>query len=191
MREIDDVDNIISKILQVKGIFRVTFLSPSQREKVLELESEAENKVFNGRIPGFNAGIREALKMRYVFAALTDKELVWPDRIIEVRCGDVKVGDLIEDPADVSRFREAGEIVLGNIVIYKKIYRRADKSKLRLVFLPFQLEGLSLKGWKVVAGTPSPPVDLYLKGVMQFKDTERVDIGTVVIGMEKALEGES
>jgi hypothetical protein len=171
-------------LASLKGIIRVQRLDAAQREAALKLEREAEEKVLMGLCKGINVGLREALSKKNAFACLTDETMVWPQcSYIKLYCGDELIGRDIYDEAELTRRKEAGDIVAGNLVFYKdKMGRLKERpSEMRVHMMPMEIAELCACG--AVVASPSPPSDNYLKGLLGADPTDR-RLGTIVVGVD-------
>lgn len=168
----------------LKGIVSVRRLQGDEIEAAKVFEAQAEGKVLMGLCPGTNVGLREALAKRNVFACLTDETLVWPKcSYMRLLCGDELMGQDVYDEEELKRRAEDGDIVAGNLVFYRKKLGllKERRSELRVQMMPMQIQELCDCG--AVVASPSPPTDVYLKGVMGA-DLGDKRLGTIVVGVD-------
>ena len=175
--------DILRRVAEVKGVFSPMLLGPEDRRSILRLEAEAEKRIMLGRISGINLGVRTVLKMDYVVAALTNMEFEWPKATCILVCDNRAVGEVVHDKNRLRMLREKGEIVLGNLVIYKKLYRKASRRKMRLIILPLRV-AMEIEGYWVIVGSPSPPTDHYIKQRLGYS-SENPEIGTILVGLNR------
>lgn len=179
----DVIRAFIQALQRVKGIKAVRVLSEEERQRVLELEAEAERRALMGLMPGKNLGVREAVARRFVLAAIIDMEFKWPDEPrLRLVCEGEEIGiELVgEDPEDM---RRRGYVVIGNFAIKKdKMHLLRERRKqCSIEILPLKLSIPSeVKGIKdLVVGSPSPPADEYLKRLFEIQGE---GLGTIIIG---------
>ncbi len=174
---------ILRKIAEMKGVFSPTLLCPEDRKKILMLEAEAEKRIMMGKIPGINLGVRTALKMDYVVAALTNMEFEWPEATCILVCNSKAVGEVVHNESRLRMLKEKGELVLGSLVIYKKLYKKADRRKMKLIILPLMVS-MEIEGYWIIVGSPSPPADHYIKERLGYS-SENPEIGTILVGLNR------
>jgi hypothetical protein len=182
------MENACSKTENVlkglRGIVKVQRLDTAQKEAVLKLEREAEEKVLMGLCKGINVGLREALSRKDTFACLTDETMVWPQcSYIKLYCGDELIGKDVYDEAELKQSKEEGNIVAGNLVFYRnKMGLFKEKpSEMRVHMMPMEITELCACG--AVVASPSPPTDTYLKGLLGADLADR-HLGTIVVGVD-------
>lgn len=169
--------------MKLKGVTKVVLLGQEERAVVEKLESEAEEKVLMGFCKGKNLGVREALGKKTVYACLTDTSLRWPKTsLIKIVCGEETIGEDIYDEERLEKLKNEGNIVLGNLVLYKDKMRlmRENREKICVLMLPLRIPELETLG--MVVGSPSPPADLYLKKKMGASEDDP-KIGTIIVGV--------
>jgi hypothetical protein len=175
----------------VKGVIDIKVLSSQEeRDKLLELEQEAEKKVLYGIGKGLNTGLREVLKRDFVVVIINDNEFEWPpEPAIQIVCDGEVIGEEIKFPEKAEEYKKQGHIVAGNLVIFKdKTKAIMSRKDFTVVFPPMsfkQLEGID-EFTDVISASPCPPSHLYL--------IERMNVnyapGTILVGFNlKRKEG--
>jgi len=177
------IEKVLEALKKVKGVVEPIVLSVEDRNKILELERQAEKRTLMGIWPGVNIGVREALNRQVVVAALTTEEFQWPIKTVELVCNGEVIGEQVSFE-EAERLKEKGNIVIGNFVIYKEKFIKADKAKVKLLILPLKLEELKVEGVKdLVVGSPSVPADLYIKSIIGLSKASKYrNCGSIIVG---------
>jgi len=176
-------DSVLETLMSLKGIIKVVLLSEEDRAEIERLEREAEGNVMMGICKGINLGVREALNKKAVYACMTNKSLNWPKTsLVKIVCNGDTVGEDIYDDRELEKLKSEGNIILGNLVFYKdKMHLMKEKrEKVSVIILPLRIPELEKMG--MVAGSPSPPADLYLKRKLGGAE-ENPEIGTIIVGV--------
>jgi hypothetical protein len=187
-----ELDTEVEKRLkQIQGFVTLYRISSKEADKILQLETDAERRAVLGAIPAENVGVREALKQAAVYAVAYHPEFFTSFKtqahnasVIMMSGGEI-IGEEVMDPQKLRSLRNNGEAIFvgAGFVIYRERLRRArEEAKIILPAKPFPpLEEISGVD-NIVSGSPSPPVDRYLKLKMGVS-TSDPDIGTVIIGI--------
>ncbi|MEM3437122.1 MAG: hypothetical protein QXP55_01105 [Nitrososphaerales archaeon] len=188
--DVNEIEKKIRLVLEgVKGIINIKVLSKEEKEKLLELEQEAEKKVLFGIGKGLNLGLRETLKRDFMVAIVNNNEFEWPpEPAIQIVCNGEVIGEEIKSPEKAEEYKKQGHIVAGNLVIFKDkakfIMQRKDFT---IVFPPMsfkQLEGVE-EFIDVVSASPCPPSHLYLIECMNVAHAP----GTILVGFNIKKKG--
>ncbi len=190
-----DLDRKVAKRLeQISGFITLRRLNSEESNKVLRLEADAERRAVLGTIPAENIGVREALKRDAVYAVAYRPEFFarFRERVhgvsVMMISGGETVGEEISSPHRLSELKGRSDVIFvgAGFVLYKERLRTAkEEVKIILPDRPFPpLEDLT-GVQDVVSGSPSPPVDYYLKSIMGV-NLEDPDIGTVIVGLTPA-----
>ncbi|MDH5806213.1 MAG: hypothetical protein QXW62_04490 [Candidatus Methanomethylicaceae archaeon] len=177
----NDIINILNKI---EGIVKIVELNDEEKKEIEKLEKEAESKVLMGLCKGINIGVREALNKKLVYACLTNMEFKWPKTsLVKIVCENEVIAEDIYDEELLNKKKEEGNLVLGNLVVYKDKLKimKERKDKLLAIMLPLPIP--ELEKINAIVGSPSPPVDKYLKvkfGILE----EKPELGTIIIGID-------
>jgi len=176
-----EVEKVLSRL---PGVIKVAPLSQKDGAEVLRLEEEAEKKVMMGLCKGVNLGLREALKRKNVFACATDLNLSWPEcSLMKIVCNSEIIGQDIYDEAVLEDLKKKGNMIAGNLVIYRDRMKafKDRREEMRVHMLPLEIKELTVCG--AVVGVPSPPGDIFLKTRLGI-NTEDNRLGTVVVGVD-------
>jgi|Deesub1362A_J573_1020465.scaffolds.fasta_scaffold02149_3 hypothetical protein len=187
---IERIEEFVKLLINMRGIISVALLTGEEREQVERLEKEAEKRMLMGMGRGQNIGMREVMKKRYVFVCATTLEFKWPrkDLLRILYAGEV-VGRDIYDKKELEELRAKGDIVMGNIVLFRNKVRHLKAKRenrelnegFTVQILPLELPELSRYG--AVAASPSTPTDLYLKKLLNIP-TDDGSLGTILVGVD-------
>lgn len=187
------IDQEINGILKsIDGFVAFTKLNQKDIKEILELEEKAENLTVFGMVPAKNQGVRNVLKKELVYVVAyypqffsNFKDILHSSSVIMVSGKEI-VGEDIIDMKKLNDFKKRDDVVIigSSFVLYTDKIRKS-KSEAKIVlpersFLPFN--SLS-NAKKIISGSPSPPVDNYLKIKMNV-DCADPNIGTVLVGFE-------
>ncbi|MCX8169740.1 MAG: hypothetical protein N3D72_01485 [Candidatus Methanomethyliaceae archaeon] len=177
----DEIFNVLNRI---EGIVKVVKLNDEDKKEIERLEKEAESNILMGLCRGLNLGVRKALSKKSIYACLTNMEFKWPKTsLVRMVCDNEVIAEDIYDEELLRKLKEEGNIVIGNLVIYKDKVSiiKEKRDKLLTIMLPLCIP--ELEKLNAVVGSPSPPADKYLKikfGVME----EGPELGTIIIGID-------
>ena len=166
----------------VKGVLGIKILSQEEREKILELEQEAEKHVLFGMGKSLNTGLREILKRDFIVAIANDNEFEWPlEPAVQIVCDNEVIGEEIKSPEKAEEYKRQGHIVAGNLVIFKDKAKSIMARKDFTVVLPpmsfKQLEGID-EFTDIVSASPCPPSHLFISEQMSANNAP----GTILVG---------
>jgi|TARA_B100001964_G_scaffold188881_1_gene210331 hypothetical protein len=183
-----DIDTILQKI---PGFEKQIKLDTNDKQKILTLEQEAEKKVVLGAIQAENQGVTNALNRQITYAIAyrpilfsTFKDKLDKSSVIMI-AGKEIVGEEISDPKKITELKTRKDVMLlgSSFVLYKdKIRKAKGEPKIVLperIFPPLQQLANTKDN---TSGSPSPPVDMFLKSKMNI-DPDDPDIGTVIVGL--------
>ena len=188
-----DIDIILQKI---PGFEKQIKLDTNDKQKILTLEQEAEKKVVLGAIQAENQGVTNALNRQITYAIAyrpilfsTFKDKLDKSSVIMI-AGKEIVGEEISDPKKITELKTRKDVMLlgSSFVLYKdKIRKAKGEPKIVLperIFPPLQQLANTKDN---TSGSPSPPVDMFLKSKMNI-NTNDPDIGTVIVGLNLKKE---
>jgi len=183
-----DVKQVVWRIettlFSIKGVIGVLHLTDRDVRRILNLERNAEDRVLLDT-PFFNAGVREVSRRGIVLAIAKTPEFppAPAPTVLLVSHGQI-VGEEVVDSEKVKQLRCCPEVVLIGeaFVIYRnRVKPNAGDSSFMFPPLPFpaiqQLDDVD----EVVAASPMPPSDIYLKRKAGW-DVSDTRIGTLLIG---------
>jgi hypothetical protein len=195
MLEREKADELILNALRlVKGITTATPLLDGDRQKVLELEDQAEAKSLMGLGRVINAGIREVAECDWVYVALTNMDFEWGCRSnLIMKKDDEIVGEEVTDQETIARLACDKNVwfMHKNFVVYKdKVSFPQDVMKKICYFeIPVHpadwccLEESGLQCMSIIYGSPTTPCDIFLKN-QYFHGADVRGSGTVLIGVK-------
>ncbi|WGI17715.1 hypothetical protein [Methanonatronarchaeum sp. AMET-Sl] len=184
------VDRFKSELGDVEGVGVVRVLSDDEKERLAEVEKEAEGNVIMGLGRGDNQGVKEALARDCTVVFTTDKDFRWPEgsNVVIKHEGEV-IGEELDSEEEIKRLKESDRdlSVSGSFVLYKdKLSKKAlhGGEEPVVLFPPKRFKRLeSLEGcFDPVFGSPSPPADTYLKKVLGMEDDK--EHGTAIAGFD-------
>jgi hypothetical protein len=180
---------VLNSLGSCSGVEALKILTSDERERILELEAEAENSIANNICRTINQGARDALQRDYTVALVIDTsiyELPHHPRMTMIY-EDTVVGEGIDDENRIIHLKkDRGNFFLWhNFVIYLKNLPkgREERERLRMIHSPrraTELKGISFVE-KEVFGTPSHTVDVLIKELLSFV-SKNPFIGTCLIG---------
>lgn len=185
---------MVAALSKGKGIVNVCRLSDEDRQKILEIEHEAEKKSLMGLGRVINSGVMEVLNCALIYVALTNMDFAWgsnPNLILKK--GPEVVGEEVYDKEVMAKLSNQENVwfMLPNFVIYKdKLSFPQDLVKRICYFetpcLPAEwcvMENDELRCHCVIYANPAVPCDLYLKK-QYFSGLEEKGFGTILVGVE-------
>ena len=189
--EIDQL--ILSRFKQVQGIVEVFRVSDEDRDRILDIEQDAEDRSLMGLGKVINSGVRKVLNDEFLYVALTDMKFEWGcHSSLVLKKGNEVVGQEIRDKEEIERLtgKENVWFMHRNFVVFKdKISFPGDIMKKICHFeIPghsgewCQPEHGSFTCSSAVYANPATPCDVFLKE-KYFKGIDERGLGTVLIGI--------
>ena len=175
------------------GVIVARLLSEEEKQTVLDLEKNVEEKVVFGMSKSLNEGVRAALQMEFTVAMVIQSSIFpYPHHPhVSMRCGDQVVGELITDEDALEELRKSpyNFFLWENFVVYVKRLPKdpAGRRKLRIIYPSreaIQLQGLSTVKCSVF-GTPSTEGDILIKRMLDVPSEEGA-VGTCLVGFTLA-----
>ena len=163
---IEDLNNIINKLLKVKGIKKVFILNDKIKRDIEKLEREYSNNVIKGWGKPLNLGVYECLKRKVLLLLITDKNFKWPKgpyALIKINNENIAIID--EKGLKINKDKVS---LLKNkvpIIIYPPLKPTDDIRKIIT---------------NSILASPSPLTDGYLKKIFKIS-TECNEIGTMLL----------
>jgi hypothetical protein len=178
---------------RVIGIMKATSLVDEDRQRVLDIEQEAEQKSLMGLGKVVNAGVRELLQCDWMYVALTGMDFDWGSRPnLVMKKGDVVVGEEVSDEETIRRLTDQKDVwfMHKNFVVYKdKVSFPQDvMQKICHFEIPCHpadwciVENEAVTCHSVLYAFPSTPCDVFLKE-KYFGGLDERGSGTVLIGV--------
>ncbi len=194
MGDIEQLDIWIRQTLKkVQGIQDLCAIRSEDRQKILELEEEAEKRSLMGLGKVINSGVREVLQFEAVYLALTNMQFPWGHcATLVLKKGDQLVGEEIYDEAVIAKLKDNKNVwfMHQNFVIYKDLVSFPKDIMQKICH--FEIPSLSAN-WLAIDkefgvhsdvrySNPSTFCDVYLKE-QYFAGTEEKGLGTILIGI--------
>lgn len=185
---------ITKRLEKTPGFITLYRINLKETSEILRLEAEAERRAVLGTIPAENRGVREVFKRASVYAIAYRPEFFasFKERShgisVMMVSGTETVGEEVLNPQRLRELKERSDVIFvgSSFVIYKEQLRRArEEVKIVLPSRPFPPLEDMVGARDIVSGSPSPPVDHYLKARMGV-NMEDPDIGTVIVGLNPA-----
>ena len=190
----EQIDKIMTMAFsKVQGLMQTDSFSNDDRQKMLEIEKEAEKNAFMGLGNVVNAGVREVLACGLIYVALTNMDFEWgcgPSLVMKK--GEELVGEEVRDKQRLAELSNRKDVwfMHQNFVIYKdKVSFPQDMMK---KICHFEIPGLPAE-WclvedenfqcrSIIYANPSTLGDIYLKK-QYFNEIDEKGLGTILIGV--------
>lgn len=187
------IDNEINGILKsIEGFVASTKLNQKDIKEILELEEKAEKLTVFGMVPAKNQGVRNVLKKELVYVVAyypiffsNYKDISHSSSVI-MTSGKKIIGEEIIDIQKLNEYKKRNDVVIigSSFVLYTdKIRKSKSEAIIVLPERPFHPFNNLSNATNIISGSPSPPVDNYLKLKMNVDGTDP-NIGTVLVGLE-------
>ncbi len=182
MDESEIEKKVKSALEGIKGVLWIKILSQEDKEKILQIEQEAEKHVLFGLGKGLNTGLREILKRDIIIAIGNDNEFEWPpESAIQLVSDGEVIGEEIKSPEKAKEYKEQGHVIAGNLVIYRDKTRSVMRARnFTVVFPPMSFkpfESIS-EFTDVISASPCPPSHLFICEKMGKEEVP----GTILVG---------
>ena len=196
----NEIDRLlISTFVKVRGIVIASPLFDEDRQHILDIEQDAEDRSLMGLGKVINAGVRKVLKYDLAYVALTSMDFDWGCHpTLVLKKGQEIVGEEVRDKDVIARLSGQKNVwfMHKNFVVYRdKISFPSDIMKKICHFEIPDLPGEwripkddRLQGYYSIFANPATPCDVYLKK-QYFKGRDERGLGTVLIGL-KQKQGE-
>jgi len=185
------LEEVLRSLRECRGVLALKVLSERDKEKILDVESEVEEKTVFGMCKSLNKGLRGSLQREFTVAVVIQtSEFEYPHHpYMNMICGDQVVGELVDDEERIEEMKKnpANLFLWGNFVVYvRKLPRDPEEgNKMRVVYLP--REPIQLRGLQHVRnsvfGTPSTEGDTLVKSMLCIESKESV-LGTCLVGFD-------
>ena len=193
---------IILALKEGKGIMDVHRLLDQHREKILQIEEEAQEKSFLGLGIVINTGVKDVLDCELVYVALRNMEFEWRGEFphLVMKKGQAIVGEEILDKDRIAKIQKENDVWLmgGSFVVYKdKVEFPHDILKKVCHFetpaIPVQwctIEDNRYRCCDIISCNPTTPTDLFLKQEY-FGGKDEAGLGTTLVGVKLLEERET
>jgi len=189
--EIDEM--MLDAIKRVQGIVDAYPFRDEDRQKVLQIEDDAEKRSLMGLGKVINVGVREVMRCDLVYVAFTDTAFDWSRHSnLLLKKGDEIVGEEVQDEDTICRLAEDKNVwfMHRNFVVYKdRVSFPKDIMKkichFEIPCIPAEwcvVEDGKFQCKSIVYGCPATPCDSFLKDrYLDGKDEQ--GSGSILIGI--------
>ncbi len=185
---------MIAALSKVKGLIHSRPLSDEDRQRVLDIEQEAEKKSLMGLGNVINTGVREVLTCDLIYVALTNMNFEWSCRsTLILKKGQELAGEEIRDQKAITELSKRQDVwfMLDNFVIYKDKIAFPDDIINKVCYFEtpcFPAEWCIVEDDKfrcqsIIFANPVTPCDLFLKK-KYFITMEEKGLGTILVGVK-------
>lgn len=191
-READTL--MVPALKKVKGIVEASPFSSEDREKIIDIEQDAEKRSLMGLGKVVNTGVREILNCDLIYVALNNMEFDWGcHATLVLKKGQEVVGEEVRDEEVIARLSNQKNVwfMHKNFVVYRdKISFPEDIMKkichFEIPCLPAEwcsLEDNRFQCDSIIYANPSTPSDVFLKD-QYFSGLDERGLGTILIGVK-------
>jgi len=184
---------LLSALKNAKGIVEASPFLFEDRQKILDIEQDAENRSLMGLGKVVNTGVREVLTCDHVYVALNNMDFDWGCHATLVLIKDDEVvGEEVRDEGVIATLRNKKNVwfMHRNFVVYKdKINFPQDIMKkichFEIPWLPAEwctVENGTFQCHSIIYGNPSTPSDVFLKD-QYFMGLDERGLGTILVGV--------
>lgn len=185
---------MISALKKVKGIVEASPFLFEDRDKIIDIEQDAEKRSLMGLGKVVNTGVREVLTCDYVYVALSNMDFDWGCHATLVLIKDDEiVGEEVRDEVVIARLTDQENVwfMHKNFVVYKdKINFPQDIMKkichFEIPWIPAEwctVEDDTFRCHSIIYGNPSTPSDVFLKD-QYFSGMDERGLGTILVGVK-------
>ncbi len=188
---------VIETLGRVKGLIKTKPLLADDREKILALELEAEERSLMGLGKVINSGVREILKSDEIYIGITNMEFDWSAHSsLILKKGEELAGKEIYDEDEISELKKMPNVwfMHRNFVIFKD--RISFPSDIMKKICHFETPGIYPEWGRIQSdgqeccvlsfANPSALCDVYLKE-RYFGQTDERGLGTILIARVRHL----
>jgi len=190
---IENIGDILKKeISKVKGIVDVKIFNETDKEVLLKIEKEAEEKSLMGLGKVVNTGVLMILESPLVLVALTSMDFDWGlHSSLILKKGYEVVGEEIRDPKKIEALKGKKGVwfMHRSFVVYKDrlVFPKDIMEKIchfEIPAIPCDWECVRcIQGYgKLLFANPSTPSDVFLKE-RYFGGIDERGLGTILIGV--------
>jgi hypothetical protein len=183
------LERVMRTLRECRGVIVARLLSEEEKQTVLDLEKNVEEKVVFGMSKSLNEGVRVTLQMEYTVAMVIQSSIFpYPHHPhVSMRCGDQVVGELITDEGALEELRKNryNFFLWENFVVYVKRLPKDPEGRRKLRIVYPSREAIQLKDLSSVKssvfGTPSTEGDALIKRMLDIHSEEGA-VGTCLVG---------
>lgn len=190
-----EIDRVMTGIFMgTRGIVDFFPLLDEDRQQILDMEQDAEDRSLMGLGKVVNSGVRRVLKYDLAYVALTNMEFDWGCHAsLVLKKGEETVGEEVRDPEKIARLSNQKNVwfLHRNFVVYKD--RISFPQDIMKKICHFEIPPLSgdwclpgqenLPCQSMIFANPATPCDVFLKE-RYFKGRDEKGLGTILVGLE-------
>lgn len=192
-----DIEILRNEVKRVKGILDVKEFSFKDKENLIRIEKEAEEKSLFGLGKVINSGVFKVLDLKIILVALTSMEFDWgfhPSLILKK--GDMIVGEEVRDPHKIDELKSKREVwfMHRTFIVYKDritwpkdIMDKVCHFEIPAIPCEWECVKCLQPMTKLYFANPSPPGDIFLKE-RYFGGQDQRGLGTILVGVEGPVE---
>jgi len=185
---------MVSALKKVKGVVEASPFSSEDRQEIIDIEQDAENRSLMGLGKVANTGMREVLNRDLIYVALNNMDFDWGCHATLVLIKDDEVvGEEVRDEAVIAGLRNKKNVwfMHKNFVVYKdKINFPQDIMKkichFEIPWLPAEwctVENDTFRCHSIIYANPCTPADVFLKD-QYFSGLDERGLGTILVGVK-------
>lgn len=184
---------VLETLSRIKGIVKAVPILDEDRQTLLEIETEAEEKSLMGLGKVVNVGVRRLTLCDWLYVALTDMDFDWGRKPnLLMKKGDQIVGEEVSDPEKIKKLSGDRNVwfMHRNFVVYKDrvAFPQDVMQKICHFEIPCHLaewcdiEDEHFRCHEILYAWPSTPCDVFLKK-KYFGGSDERGSGTVLLGV--------
>jgi hypothetical protein len=185
---------IVCALKKVQGLVDASPLSEEDRQEILEIERDAEERSLMGLGKVVNTGVREVLNCELIYVALTNMDFDWGcNPTLVLKKGEKVVGEEVRDKEVIAKLSNQKNVwfMHQNFVVYRdKIVFPQDIMKnichFEIPCIPAEwctIENDNFQCHSIIYANPATPCDLYLKE-QYFMGLDERGLGTILVGVK-------
>ena len=184
----DQLECVMRTLRECCGVIAARLLSEEEKQMVLDLEKNVEEKIVFGMCKSLNEGMRAALQMEFTVAmVIQSSKFPYPHHPhVSMKCDDQVIGELITDVGTLEELKKNSHnfFLWENFVVYVKRLPKNPSGRSKLRFIYSSREAIQLKGLPSIEcsafGTPSTEGDVLIKRMLDVSSEEGV-VGTCLV----------
>lgn len=184
----DQLECVMRTLRECCGVIAARLLSEEEKQMVLELEKNVEEKIVFGMCKSLNEGMRAALQMEFTVAmVIQSSKFPYPHHPhVSMKCDDQVIGELITDVGTLEELKKNSHnfFLWENFVVYVKRLPKDPSGRSKLRFIYPSREAIQLQGLPSIKcsafGTPSTEGDVLIKRMLDVSSEEGV-VGTCLV----------
>lgn len=190
-----DIDRRMTEIFSgIKGIVAFSPLFDEDRQQILDIEQDAEDRSLMGLGKVINSGVRRVLNYDLAYVALTNMEFDWGCHAsLILKKGEEIVGEEVRDQEKIARLSNQKNVwfLHRNFVVYKD--RISFPQDIMKKICHFEIPSLSGESYlpeqgdfpdhSMIFANPATSCDVFLKE-RYFKGRDEKGLGTILVGLE-------